>query len=173
MTFKIEKGCVFGAFEAESNLIFAHQANTEGKMRSGVAREISIRYPEAVEADAKHHKQFGVIEALGTFSTAKIERDFSGRKWYGFIANVYGQTLQGDGRRTNYEALSRGLETLAAKVLARNEILKEKGLAQNKKIIFPAGIGAGLGGGDRDVVHAIIKAAFKQTDFEIVCWDKD
>ena len=171
MNFKIEKGCVFEAFQAKSGQVLAHQANTEGKMRSGIAREISERYPEMVEADAKHHKQYGTIDSLGLVSIAAMKRDFEGRIWTGFGANLYGQTLQGDGRRTNYEALSRSMELLVQKTLARNQLLREKGMKENTDFLMPYNIGCKLGGGSWIVVEAIIRASFESTDFNVTCYD--
>jgi len=121
---------------------FAHQANCFCTMGSGIAYYIKEKYPELYEADRKTNR--GDPAKLGTFSWAKLH---DGK--IGF--NVYSQYEFGSAKRhTSYDAICDGLEGVKTHA-------KEIGLTS---LGLPYNMGCVRGGGDWNIVSAIIDAIF-------------
>lgn len=114
--------------------IIVHGANCFNKMASGIAGEISRRFPEAVEADKK--TVAGDKEKLGHYTFAKVK----GRGNHQFyILNAY--TQYGYGRERDlfeYDHFDSFLKGLALCLLCTPGLTR---------IGFPY-IGCGLAGGD-------------------------
>lgn len=83
--------------------IIMHGCNTKGKMGSGLAYEVSNRFPEAHYADLHYDLPFDESR-LGNFSHVKVTHPYSGKKFT--IVNLYTQDTLGRGRvNTDVEAM--------------------------------------------------------------------
>jgi len=133
-----------------------HQANCFCTMGSGVAAQIRKKYPEAYEADCATEK--GGESKLGTYSWALAE---DGK----YIFNLYSQFDFGydGGRRTSYDALVNGFEKI--KDNAEKQV---KVLGKAFVVAIPYKIGSDLGGGNWQIVRAIIKEIFLDSEVELV-----
>jgi O-acetyl-ADP-ribose deacetylase (regulator of RNase III) len=126
-----------------------HQANCFNTMNSGVAKEIKARLPAAWEADQLTVK--GDHDKLGTISVGQLRNEVT-REPTGLVYNLYGQYRYGYDAAgyTDYEALAEALASM------RDDLLTGKDLWD---VGFPK-IGAGLGGGDWDMIYGIIENIF-------------
>ena len=129
-------------FESGDGLtVVAHQCNCRGSFGAGIAREIARRFPEVDHAQRLWYQvgrqQLGAVQMVRTHTGL-------------LIANLYAQE---DWRRqpgrinTDYEALTRCLTTMH-EVLSPDDVL---GMPK---------IGAGLGGGDWNVIETIMERVF-------------
>jgi hypothetical protein len=126
---------------------FAHQTNQERRMGRGFALKVANQFPEALEA-LKKSQGF-----LGEVSMVKTD--------HGTIWNATAQSLQGIGRRTNYEAFFRCFE------LIENQASQ---LKPDFRLAVPYNIGCGYGGGSWNIVSAILFDLFdKSTVRLIIC----
>lgn len=119
--------------------VIGHQVNAQFLMGSGVALAIRKKFPTA-------YKDYIDTEPLlGSCLMSKVFID--GKD--GYIAHLYGQEDCGnDGKRhTSYDALDTALKDMYKQMKKLN--LHEVSLPM---------IGAGLGGGDWSIIHAIIAA---------------
>ena len=106
-------------------------------MGKGIALSIKHQFPEAYDADCQTAK--GDAAKLGTVSIAEVERH--GRVLY--VVNGYTQYhWRGIGVKADYEAIRGVMKTVKSKF-------------PGKRIGYPK-IGAGLAGGDWEVICAII-----------------
>lgn len=126
--------------EVKSGFI-VHGCNTEGKMGSGIAKQIKEMYPaafEAYHADILNKRKLRV-NPLGTITCVAVAPGL-------YIVNAVTQTLTPNvKRRVDYEAVTKCFET----------IVKAARAVQVTEISFPA-VGAGLGGGKWPIIEAII-----------------
>jgi O-acetyl-ADP-ribose deacetylase (regulator of RNase III) len=133
--------------ESECGIII-HQANCQGRMASGIAKQIVHLYPSVADADRQYHIPVGDRKRMGHTSHAWVDGPY-GRL---LVVNLYGQFYYGKGLQTEYEAFKRGLRS----ILARIDILEKKNNTRYK-IGLPFNVGCGLAGGDWDIVFEIIK----------------
>jgi O-acetyl-ADP-ribose deacetylase (regulator of RNase III) len=116
--------------------VIIHGCNCFCTMSAGIAKLIKKQFPEAYEADLATEK--GEKSKIGTISWVKS----ADRKL--FIVNGYTQfNWKGNGRKADYEAI-------------RAVFKKVKTEFSGLRIGYPA-IGAGLAGGDWNVIGAIIE----------------
>ncbi len=117
--------------------VIIHGCNCQCQMGKGIALSIKKLFPEAYEADCATEK--GSREKLGTFSHALIEREE-----YSFvIVNAYTQFhWRGKGVKADYDAIRSAMNSIADKF-------------SGKRIGYPL-IGAGLAGGDWEIISDII-----------------
>lgn len=126
-----------GEFDA-----IVHGCNCFNRMRSGIAKSITERWPEVSKADEQ--TKIGCISKLGTVHYVAVERS-CGK--IGFVINAYTQYNYGnDGKRyVDYCAVKQVFEKINYSYTYR----------ANKRIAIPM-IGAGLAGGNwRTIVDAI------------------
>lgn len=140
-------------FETQARFI-CHQVNCQGRMGSGVAKQVRSYYPEAYAVykelcDAEPFRTDPAL-LLGRIQIVPCENGVS-------IVNLFAQNRYGyDGAAyTDYQAFQQCLSTLAAEV------------PTHEAIAMPYRIGCGLGGGDWDVVLAMINHAFPQHRIEL------
>ena len=124
-----------------------HQVNCQGRMGSGIAKQIREKWPEVYEVYSDH--------CNGWFSPGDERRQLLGSidmvhrhdDHTMYIINMYSQQYYGyDGTRyTSYDAFSDAL----------NEIKNQ--VPRGSSIGFPHGIGCGLGGGNWQVISALIE----------------
>jgi len=135
---------------------FGHGCNCQSQMNSGVAKAVKSKFPEMYSiADCKNPT--GSQDRLGTYSYIAFA---DGR----FGINIYSQ-LDFRGRSEgkmdlSYGALEKGLE-------ASCEFLVREG----KKTLALPKIGAGLAGGDWNVIEGIIKRVSDKTGIDITVYE--
>ncbi|MFT5618500.1 MAG: O-acetyl-ADP-ribose deacetylase (regulator of RNase III) [Arenicella sp.] len=119
--------------------VIIHGCNCFCTMGAGIAKQIKIRFPEAYQADLKTLK--GDKSKLGKISWAEVQTP-NGKL---IIANAYTQfDWRGKGNKADYDAI-------------RQAFRKVKEQFLGKLIGYPA-IGAGLAGGDWNIISKIIDA---------------
>ena len=147
MTLEYRKGDLFSVTEG----IIAHGCNAQGVMGSGVARIVRDNYPAAYKFYLHIHSIQGL--ELGEVLDVQVSQDL-------YIANMITQEFYG---RTKREVSYDTIDECFANLMTRNM----RGLTIN----IPK-IGAGLGGGDWNVIEAIIKSNLdKYKGQKVVVWE--
>lgn len=125
--------------------VICHQVNCQGVMRSGIAKQIRERWPKVYEVYRNTYEQQlrsweSVSSLLGNIDMVHIGNN----KW---VFNMYAQHRYGyDGKRyTSYDAFVDCLEQIRDRT------------RPDEKIGFPKNIGCGLGGGDWNIISALIE----------------
>jgi O-acetyl-ADP-ribose deacetylase (regulator of RNase III) len=138
-------------FSVQSGII-AHGCNNQGVMGSGVAAIVKRMYPLAF-MHYKNNHQNG-FNALGQVDLVLVKDE---PKLY--IGNLITQELYGnDVRQVSYDAVDICFDALFMKA--------------DKQIVNIPKIGAGLGGGDWNVIESIIKSKLKNyTKQKVVVWE--
>lgn len=135
--------------------VIVHQVNCCGAMNSGVAAAIRKKYPSVYTKykDYCHGHKYGSLPGKCLFVTVDDGK---------LVANLFGQEQYGyDNRRyTNYEAVYQALELV-------KRHLKNSG---KKTIGFPYKMASDRGGADWDVILAMIKSVFKDTEHEVIIY---
>ena len=124
-----------------------HQCNCFHTFGAGIAKTIKEAYPQAYAADKE--TKYGDRAKLGTFSHARVQFV---DKPDNLIYNIYGQYEYGSPtkRHTSYDALYDGVNAMRSHALENDiELL---GLPQN--------MGCRLGGGNWNIVEAILREIF-------------
>lgn len=121
------------------------QVNCQGVMASGIAKQIRERWPEVYEKYFREHefwtKQMGRSSSpLGNIDIVRINNSNQS------VINIYSQRDYGyDGERyTSYDAFAKCLGLIKSYIPG------------GATIGFPSGIGCGLGGGNWQVISALI-----------------
>lgn len=134
--------------EAKEDII-VHQVNCQGKMNSGIAKQIREKWPRVYD-EYMHLTLNGLVRPnlLGSVQVVGV-----GDK---FVANLFGQEYYGyDGQRyTSYDAVYEGLK-----------YIKEKAQALSLSVALPYNIGCDRGGADWFIVDAMIQRIF--ADYEV------
>ncbi len=134
---KIKGDLIELAIDGEFDLII-HGCNCFCTMGAGIAKTIKLKFPEAYKADLKTEK--GDKSKLGTISVTETETE-NGKL---IIVNGYTQfNWRGNGNKADYDAI-------------RNVFQKVKEKFSGLRIGYPA-IGAGLAGGDWNIISEIIE----------------
>lgn len=129
--------------------VIIHGCNCFCTMGAGIARLIRDNFPAAYQADLK--TGMGDPTKLGSYSSARIENDDISF----IIVNGYTQfDFTGSGVLADYEAITKLFESVKTDF---------NGL----KVGYPR-IGAGLAGGDWQVISAIINNALNGEDHTLV-----
>ncbi|MCX2680146.1 macro domain-containing protein [Galbibacter sp. EGI 63066] len=140
------------ALDGEFDLI-VHGCNCFCTMGAGIAKTIKLKFPKAYEADLKTGK--GDRPKLGKLSFAEIELP-NGKLT---VVNAYTQYhWRGSGRKADYDAI-------------REAFKKIKESFSGLRIGYPA-IGAGLAGGDWNVISKIIAEELDGEDHTFVEFKK-
>jgi O-acetyl-ADP-ribose deacetylase (regulator of RNase III) len=137
-------------FRTEPTII-AHGCNCRGGFGSGVAGQVARLYPQAREAYLAKYKsegwQLGEVQYVSI-----IEHRTS--LW---VANMATQdTYGGPGVHVDYEAVKNCFDNLLA-------------FAEGVYAVSIPKIGAGLGGGDWEIIESIIVDRLKNYDVEVTC----
>lgn len=127
-----------------TQLIIGHGCNAQGKMNSGVAKAIRTKFPAAYRAYKEAHDR-GDLE-VGS-NVVAVEGEFDSDQ-YKIVFNMITQEYYGhDGKQyCDYDAIRSCLKYL-------NELAEALG---ETEIALPK-IGAGLGGGDWNIISKIIE----------------
>ena len=128
--------------------IIVHGCNCFCTMQCGIAPQIKSKWPEAYEADLQTVK--GERQKLGTISYTTSSP---------IVVNAYTQYQYGRTKRhCDYEAIASCMKAIKSRFPGR-------------KIGMPK-IGAGLAGGDWEIIKTIIATELKEEDVTIVKWEK-
>lgn len=133
--------------------VIVHGCNCFCNMGAGIARGIKKEFPEAYYVDCQTKK--GDLGKLGTYSSINIEKN--GHKIT--IVNAYTQYTYGSGLQVKYKEL-------------RNVFKLIKQDFSGKRIGYPK-IGAGLAGGDWNIISKIIDEELVNEDHTFVEYYKD
>jgi len=126
---KIIEGDLLDLAENGQFDVIVHGCNCFHTMKSGIAGEITKRYPEVLVADKT--TPYGVRSKLGSISVAQVER--GGHTF--FVVNAYTQHRYGrNGVFAEVPAIAKAFQEVARRF-------------PGKKIGYPR-VGAGLAGGD-------------------------
>jgi O-acetyl-ADP-ribose deacetylase (regulator of RNase III) len=128
--------------------VIVHGCNCFCAMGSGIAKTIKDKYPLAYQVDRQTEK--GSRDKLGNYSSASVgyNREF-------IVVNAYTQFSYSRHKvDVNYEALKQVFATI-------------KRDFSGKRIGYPL-IGAGLAGGDWNIIEAIIKSELDGEDHTLV-----
>jgi len=144
----IEGDLIELALRGEFDVII-HGCNCFCNMGAGIAATIKYAFPEAYQADLKTLK--GDKAKLGTFSDALVKRD----DYEITIINAYSQYhWRGRGVKADYV----GMQKIFSEIQKR---------FSGKRIGYPL-IGAGLAGGDWNVISLIIDRELEGEDHTLV-----
>lgn len=130
--------------------VIVHGCNCFHTMGSGIAKEISKRYPEVLEADLR--TLYGTLSKLGTIEAVRLKRnnvDFH-------VVNAYTQFRYGRGLQLDYNALESCMLSLKKRF-------------PKSRIGLPM-IGCGLAGGDWDTVAEIFSRTLEGLDVTVVSY---
>jgi len=129
--------------------VIVHGCNCQCQMGKGIALSIKQRFPEAYAADCATQK--GDPTKLGTISIADIRR---GTRAF-HIVNGYTQFhWRGEGVKADYTAIRMVMKAVKDKFAG-------------KSIGYPK-IGAGLAGGDWEIIASIIEEELSDEDHTFV-----
>ena len=134
-----------------------HQVNCQGVMGSGIAKQIRERWSEVYDDYRSFCEGFEWPDyILGHVCLSPIENSTQQ------VANMFSQEKFGyDGHRyTSYDAFDECLRRLASYAEPGN------------KIGFPKNIGCGLGGGNWNVISALIEEIMGK-DYEVYIYEYD
>lgn len=142
---------VTGSLVDAGELCLVHGCNAQGRMRSGVAKVIRQRYPEAYAEYMKTYNTVGLSagDVIWAESKGKLIANGITQEYYGYDNKRY----------IDYDAINRVMESVH-----REAALENFGVA------MPL-IGAGLGGGSWKHIVDIIEQNF--TDVEPVVYTLD
>lgn len=130
--------------------IICHQVNCQGVMGSGLAKQLKDKWPSVFTEYKKYVKaESDSLQLCGRCQIVTIKKGLH-------IANLFGQYEYGTNQRhTNYLYLTSALY----KLNKQNE-------DNHYDVYIPYGLGCGLGGGDWNVVSALIEDAIPEA---IIC----
>jgi len=156
---KVIEGDLLELAEENKFDVIIHGCNCFNKMRSGIANQIRKKYPEAEETDSITKK--GDINKLGKFSLIRTS-DKGGKR---VVINAYTQYKWWDKISTkptlvDYDAVR----------MVFREVYNMYG-GTCIKIGYPK-IGAGLAGGDWDIISKIIDEELGDMDHTLVEYKK-
>lgn len=147
--------------------MFAHGANCQATMNSGIARDVKSRIPELYHADLDYHINVGNnYQKLGKFSMVTYEDD--GQAPHKMAFNLYTQLHYGTERRHfNYGAFVESLRSAIDEAVRQKCYDTNNCLNNTLNVIIPK-IGCGLGGGDWNIVSEIIEHTTFSDDVDVV-----
>lgn len=123
--------------------IICHQVNCQRVAGAGLALQIRNKWPRWYELFLSEEPELG--KAWVWIASRNL-----------FVASLYAQESFGKGLQTDYDAFERALAHL--------EIIRDDNVRHRNwnfpKYYFPAKIGAGLAGGDPEIIQKMIKRRF-------------
>ncbi len=130
----------------ERGLIFS-QVNCQKIMAAGLAAQIRLKWPVVYDEYIKYSDNWqNDFQRLGKYQVIKVDTEL-------FVVNCFGQLNYGrNGRFTDYGSL--------------NNIFKLMSTPKENWLYFPYGMGAGLGGGDWNIIVRMIEFYFPNA---IIC----
>lgn len=155
---------VIGDITTADSGIIVHCCNAQGKMGSGIAITLRNKWPQVFTVYGQAYKAAGNSLTLGDVHVAKvIHADLEENDLY--VANLIGQEFYGGKPGViyvDYDAIRVGFKTIAKMV---------KALPYPRMIHYPQ-LGAGLAGGDWDIIQAIIDEELHELDHTLWMFSK-
>lgn len=146
---KIQTGDLVTLAKSGEFDVIIHGCNCLCTMKKGIAKTIAETFPEALQADLNTEK--GDRDKLGTYSIATVGELT--------IINAYTQfSWRGKGCKADYAAIKQVFEHVA-------------GNFSDKHIAYPK-IGAGLAGGDWELIYPLICEALSTCNHTLVEFDQ-
>lgn len=140
-------------FSAPSGII-CHQVNCKGNMGRGVAKTFKEKYPLTYKKYAYKCYNYIADLLLGTIMMRHEEDNI-------YTCCMFAQNdWRGHGCNTDYAAFEKCCDRI-------KEFINEQNLG-NIIINMPYRIGAGLGGGDWNIIYSILEEKFK--DYNVILW---
>lgn len=151
---KVVKGDLLQLFRAGCFDEIVHGCNCFHNMGAGIALQIAEEFPEALVEDKR--TKHGDHNKLGQYCVAETD--------YGWINNMYTQWTPGRVRNPQhlYDAIRRGFSSL-------DDSLQDQ--ASNWRVGIPL-IGAGLAGGDWNIIKEVINEAAPRLQITVVEFKK-
>lgn len=141
--------------------VLVHGCNSRGVMGSGIAKSIKETYPEAFKIYLEQFQQIQGLK-LGTVTYANVKPGL-------IVANAITQDSYGltaNTRYVNYEAVAECFENVLHKL---EGIFSFRSDCLWHTVIFPK-IGAGLGGGNWQIISTIIDQTIPDT-YRKICYE--
>lgn len=144
------KGCLIEAFKNGDVDHIAHGVNCQGVMASGIAKQIKEEFPRVFE---RYGHRIGYYTGVNRHALGGSQIVHVGENK--FVINLFIQEFYGrsGGRYVNYAAIVTSFTRMLNSFL------------QNEIIGIPK-IGAGLGGGDWDIISTLIEETMYLTEFK-------
>ena len=133
---------VYGNILKDDYNIICYQANCKGIMKSGIAQDIALKYPNV---SSRNNDYCRLNEPLGTILPVTVGKNKICVSLYGQLDYGYGRTC-----RTDFTALQSALNELADRL--NHSIIPEAA-----KIAFPNRMGCGLGSGEWQKVIQMLR----------------
>lgn len=147
--YKEIEGDLITMFKNEELDVIVHGANCHNVMGAGIARQISLEFPNILDVDKKYIIPVSDVRRLGNYSSLTVLRD----KRPGWIVNAY--TQYNTGKNLDYNALEL--------------VLKKLNFAfRPERVGLPGFIGAGIAGGNANIIRKIIQRQLKDCDITVV-----
>jgi O-acetyl-ADP-ribose deacetylase (regulator of RNase III) len=148
---KSRRGDLIALAQAGDFDVIVHGCNCFCTMGAGIARGIAQHFPEALAADRATER--GNQGKLGSISCAEVQRGDLQLT----VVNAYTQfDWRGTGRKADYDAIRSCFAEIAQRFAGQ-------------RIGYPM-IGAGLAGGDWQVIAQIITDQLQGQDHTLVIW---
>ena len=149
--FNIQRGDLFTV----ENGYIMHGCNAQGVMGSGVARIIRNKYPEAYERYAEQRPNY----ILGEVIPVKVGDDLT-------VINAITQDFYGtDRRHADYDAIRQAMK-------GATHLVTTDQFSTTRELHMPF-IGAGLAGGEPEVILQIMYDELAGQDFDSTLWIYD
>lgn len=149
--YKEVEGDLIKLFQEGQLDVIVHGCNCQNTMGAGIAKTLSEAYPDLLTIDKQYMIPVGDIHRLGNFTKLTIRNgDPNKVQW---IINAY--TQYNPGKDLDYNAL----ELILKKI---NFLFK------GERIGLPGFIGAGIAGGNANVIRKIIQRQLKDCDVTVV-----
>ena len=164
---KYKVGDLIVAAQTGEVSVIAHGCNCFNTMGSGIAPQIAQKWPEAKRIDALTVK--GDVSKLGDFTMAPVSSTLH-------VYNLYSQ-YNYTGRRKgimdlNYDALRSSLKKMAFNVTQSLifSSLRTQGFNRDNLFIGLPKIGAGLAGGNWEIIEKIITEELVDQGFNVTIY---
>ena len=140
-----------------------HQVNCQGKMNSGIAKQIREKWPIVYTNYMEKYNSIKGVNStllLGDIQIVGLWEDYNATDFHQSVINLFSQSNYGyDGKRyTSYDAFWNCLNLI------------KRHVPKGSRIGFPKGIGCGLGGANWEVIETMIYEVL-DNDFKVEIYD--
>ena len=130
--------------------VIIHGTNCHNIMGAGIARDLAAAYPILLDIDKSFYIPVSSVDRLGNYSRLSMKDQNDNSKW---VLNAY--TQYNPGKNLDYNALEL--------------VLKKINFAfSSEKVGIPGFIGAGIAGGNPNVIRKIVQRQLTNCDVSVV-----